>query len=290
MPPKNSKPKAPSAASAASTNSTSSTDLADQAQLALQQVMLRCFSQSRVKNPAYSLRSFARKIDCSPAAVSEILNNKRKVSPKLAQKIIEKIGLDPEEMKQILALFGSKSTAKDSSSATKPAYSELASDQFKTVSQWYHFAILSLSETKDFQDDPKWIAERLNVRLPDIQQAIERLERLGMIKRDKRGRLEPTGQQFVTTDEIASTALRGAHAEILDLARNSLEQDEVQARDFTTMTMAVDPQRLVKAKKMIREFRATLCDFLEQGERTEVYQLSVNLFPLSRQNDPNGSK
>ena len=170
-----------------------------------------------------------------------------------------------------------------------PQYSELATDQFRAVADWYHFAILSLAETRDFNDDPRWISERLNVRLTDVVSALERLERLGMLTRNKRGALAPSGKQFSTTDEIAAAAVRGYHSEILELARNSLERDSIVRRDFTTMTMAVDPVRLVQAKKMIRQFRAKLCDYLEQGERTEVYQLSINLFPLSSQKDTNGT-
>jgi uncharacterized protein (TIGR02147 family) len=150
------------------------------------------------------------------------------------------------------------------------------------IANWYHFAILSLAETREFSDDPSWIAARLNVRVSDIEVALERLQRLKMLKRGESGVLEPTGEQFATTDEIASTAVRGFHSEVLELARNSLEKVSLDRRDFTTMTMAVDPKRLGQAKKMVRQFRAKLCNFLEQGDKTEVYQLSINLFPLSQ--------
>jgi uncharacterized protein (TIGR02147 family) len=255
---------------------------------ALRQLLLQSLTQLRLRNPSYSLRSLARKIECSPAALSEILNNKRRVSAKLAGRIVDRLGIDPVEKKRVLDLFVARNGGQAKSEELETQYSEIATDQFRAVSEWYHFAILSLAETKDFRDDPRWIADRLNVRLPEIVTALERLERLGMLHRDKRGTLEPSGKQFATTDEIAFAALRGYHSEILELARNSLERDGLERRDFTTMTMAVDPVRLVQAKKMIRQFRAKLCDYLERGERTEVYQLSVNLFPLSRQNDANG--
>ena len=256
-----------------------------QAQRTLQHLLLRSMAQSRLRTPSYSLRSLARKIGCSPAAVSEILNNKRSVSKKLASRIIGRLGIDPEEQRQVLEMFAPTGAERAKASTTHVVYTELATDQFKAVSEWYHFAILSLAETSDFQSDPHWIGARLNVPVPTITLALERIERLGLLKRDRNGLLVATGQQFVTTDEIASTALRGAHAVILDLARISLEKDDLGERDFTTMTMAIDPTRLVKAKKMIRQFRAKLCEHLEQGDRTEVYQLGINLFPLSRQND-----
>ena len=255
-----------------------------QAQRALQQLLLQSLTQSRLRHPSYSLRSLAQKIGCSPAAVSEILSNKRRVSKKIAARIIERLGIEPAAKQTLLSLFSTEPREQRQARTPHTAYTALATDQFKAVAEWYHFAILSLAETRDFRSDPQWIGARLNVGAPLIAKALERIERLGLMKRNNDGELVVTGEQFSTTDEIASTAIRGTHSAILDLARYSLERDQVSTRDFTTMIMAVDPARLVKAKKMIRQFREKLCEYLEQGDRSEVYQLGINLFPLSRQN------
>jgi hypothetical protein len=46
------------------------------------------------------------------------------------------------------------------------------------------------------------------------------------------------------------------------------------------MTMAIDPEKLSAARQMIREFNQSLCQFLESGKRTRVYNLGVALCPL----------
>lgn len=249
-------------------------------QVALQQILLKHMTEARVRNPAYSLRSMAKRIKISPAALSEVLNDKRRVSPKLAARILDSLSVSPVEKTELLGLFAGKTPS--SIPSAKNSLTELANDQFKVIANWYHFAILSLAETKDFRDDSQWIADRLNIRISDAEAAIERLKRLGMLHVGKSGHLEPSGEQFATSDEIASAALRGFHSEVLEMARYSLETVSIDRRDFTTVTMAVDPKRLSEAKKMIRRFRAKLCEYLEQGDRTEVYQLSINLFPLSQ--------
>jgi transcriptional regulator with XRE-family HTH domain len=254
------------------------------AQVALQHLLLIHLSKARVRNPSYSLRSMAQRIKISPAALSEILNGKRRVSVKMAEKILHGLNIPPDEVMPVIKLFSTN--GQNLKNSQKFEFSELANDQFKIISNWYHFAILSLTETEDFRNDPRWIADRLNVRVSDIELAIDRLLRLGMLRRGVNGRLESTGEQFATTDEITSSAVRGFHSEVLELARNSLESVPLEKRDFTTMTMAVDPKRLIKAKKMIRTFRAKLCEYLEQGDRTEIYQLSINLFPLSQNVTP----
>jgi hypothetical protein len=49
------------------------------------------------------------------------------------------------------------------------------------------------------------------------------------------------------------------------------------------LTMAIDRRRLPEAIEMITRFRRELGLFLEQDERkTDVYQLSISLFPVTK--------
>jgi hypothetical protein len=59
----------------------------------------------------------------------------------------------------------------------------------------------------------------------------------------------------------------------------------VEKRDFTAVTVAVNPKNLSTAKELIRKFQDELCDQLEAGRCTEVYRLSVQLFPLTVMNE-----
>lgn len=200
-------------------------------QSAIQKKLNEAFIQSKIKNPAFSLRAFARKLDMSPSAVSEIIQGKRRISRKLAERIICRLSLDPKEARSLLKLFSQPGTQE-----TSPAeYLELSTDRFRTISEWYHFGILSLAETRGFQSDSKWIASRLKLRVQEVEKALERLERLGMIRREA-GKIKVTGQQYSTPDNIADLAIQKFQSDNLDLAKRSLDEDAVDLRDFTSMT------------------------------------------------------
>jgi hypothetical protein len=68
----------------------------------------------------------------------------------------------------------------------------------------------------------------------------------------------------------------------LEKAVISVEEDPIEARSMTGMTMAIDPAKLPEAKQMITEFNRGLCKFLESGPRKQVYQLGVCLYPLQK--------
>ena len=234
--------------------------------------------KSRAKNPSYSMRAFARKAGIAPSALSEVLNGKRTISQKLAARIADRLMWSPEVLEELESLprYRKRGTV------PQPRSIDLTMDHFSVVSDWHHFAILSLAETKDFKSDTGWIANRLQITKPMAAKALERLERLGMLERGSDGRLFATGVSYASPDEIASLALRKSHAQNLELAKKSLQEDSVEIRDFTSITMAIDPEKIPEAKKMIRQFRNELCAFLESGDKKEVFKFCMQMLPLSK--------
>jgi uncharacterized protein (TIGR02147 family) len=254
------------------------------AQSTIQNMLRTTLVERQAKNPAFSLRSFAKKLGMSASAVSEILAGKRRVSIKLAGRILDRLAIAPDEREQVMQKFATnaKRAGASAHAPTNTNYTQLSADHFHAVSDWYHFAILSLMETKIFKDDPVWIAERLGIRLSDAAQALERMQRLGMIRFDKNGQKQPSSSSFESPDEVANLALRKAHQQNLELAARSLEEDSVEVRDVTSMTMSIDPSKLKEAKRMIRDFQDRVSELLESGEKSEVYKINIQLFPLTR--------
>ncbi len=56
------------------------------------------------------------------------------------------------------------------------------------------------------------------------------------------------------------------------------------ARDMSFMTMAIDPVKLPEIKKMVRKFQDELADFIDKGDKKEVYEICMQIFPRTRVN------
>jgi uncharacterized protein (TIGR02147 family) len=76
--------------------------------------------------------------------------------------------------------------------------------------------------------------------------------------------------------------LKRSHRESILQAAEALDSIPTAERDITSMTMAIDPRKLPLAKTLIREFRFRLAELLETGNRTEVYNLNVQLVPVTK--------
>lgn len=230
------------------------------------------YTKARAKNPSYSLRAFSSKLGIQVSALSEIFNGKRVISKKMGLRILSGLGLSPIESEHIL------------SDSREDGKSNLSLDYFKAVSDWYYFAILSLAEIPNFEANPTWISKRLNISKREAKIAIDRLIKLEMLVENEDGSCEASGVEYKTPTDILNASLKNHTVQTLELAADSVINDPVEERDFSTITMAIDPRNLGEAKKMIKSFRKRLSKKLESGNKKEVYKLAIQLFPLSREN------
>jgi len=228
------------------------------------------FIRRKAENPSYSLRAYAKSLKVPPGRLSELLARKRRITPSMLEKLADRIGLSPAEIKAL--------QPKEASSESN--YSDLADDQFALIAEGSHISFLCLMETKDFRSDLAWIAKRLAISGVEARAVALRLERLGLITQEK-GKWKRASQGVKTSTDVPSAALRRSHKETLGQAISALDSVPVELRDVTSISMAIDPAKLPLAKAMIREFRYRLAEVLEKGTQSEVYHLNVQLFPVS---------
>lgn len=247
------------------------------------------------KNPTYSLRAFARHLGISPQMLSFVVNRKKNISSGVASQFADRLNLDPAGASRFIDLVELSKTRKptakkiledrlsEGARESLPEFRALEASKFKVISDWHHYAILELTQTEGFKSDIAWIAKRLGLKVFEVEQAVERLKVLELLEENSLGRLVRTEVNLTATYEAPNAALRKLAKQYLEKSIAALEDQTMEERDVTNITMSVDPKRIPQAKKMIADFRRKLCAFLEQGERTEVYVLSPALIKLTNE-------
>jgi uncharacterized protein (TIGR02147 family) len=251
-----------------------------QEQLLIQKALLTKLAESKSKNNAFSQRAFAKKVGISSGALSSILSGQRKISPKLASRIIKNLGLGPKEQSRILKSFEADKQLPKLAGLKESK--SISLDDFHVISQGIHFSLLSLMETKGFKSEIDWMSARLSKPKREIITALDRLERLGMVVKDKKGNYTTTGESFDAPDEIPSGVIKNAHVDSMEEAKNSLFQDEITIRDFFSGTLAINSSKIPELKKLIREFYREFELLATEGTKDEVYKININFFPMSR--------
>lgn len=161
--------------------------------------------------------------------------------------------------------------------------------QFEYFSRWYYPAVRELTLLSDFREDPVWIASRLipAISTQEAEKALELLQELQLLKRNKKGRLEPKTRVISSGDEVKSLAVKNFHTEMLKIAAVSMDHTPSEERDISGVMLNLSKSRISEVKEKIQRFRkeliADVCSFEDRPE--EIYELNVQFFPLSRKKE-----
>lgn len=252
----------------------------EQIRVALQ----REFIERCRKNSSYSLRAFAKYLEIDQSFLSKLLKGQRAITPEFAESVAPKLGLRPAQVKDLF----SKGTA------SMPGFLSLTDDEFELLSEWYHFAIIELSKTNDFDHDPSAIAARLGIHIEEVRSALQRLDRLGFIKLQENGDFKVLAPNTAWGNSKSTSALRkNFQRTLLEKSMYALDHVPFEFRDNSSTTVAINKKRIPEFREKIQEMRKELADFFQpEGEPglDEVYQLTVSFFPLSKLNNSQGDE
>jgi len=242
------------------------------------------------KNPRYSLRAFSRALAIDPGMLSRVLNGERIPSLTYSKKLLPHLDLAPAAAKKFLESVAKankeKSFVKNRAKLKKILFQEevlpnrsLSPDQFRIISDWYHYAILQLIATEDFRSNPSWIAKQLGIAEGEAEKAIDRLKIFGFIDEVAGNYVRLTPSLSTGDLTLTTKAQRKRIRQVTEKSLLSLENHPIRVRNHTTLTVAIDPERINLAKEMIQDFMGELCEVMQTKKKT-VYELQINFFPL----------
>ena len=156
-------------------------------------------------------------------------------------------------------------------------------DEYATIANWIHPALLALSDSRSSYNDPAGAAIKLGMEhsVHEVRAAIERLLALELLKKDSQGLYRATCKRMTTKDDIANRGAREYHKQSSMLARDRIDTQSVEEREFQSMAIAIPTSRIVLAKEMIRKFRSQFSQAMASENCDQVYQLNLHFFRLT---------
>lgn len=247
--------------------------------------------RKRVNNPAYSLRALARDMDLSPSFLSEVVNGKKRLPRDRMDRLCELLDIDKAGRRQLQTFMAREilqvNKIDDSllaRSSDDAAYTPASRKSLDFLSPWYVPAILDLSTCADFRPDPVWIADRLGLKREIAAIVVKRLKDHGMLV-EKNGKLTKFEKKIRIPARESRAQIRRYHTEMMTRAIQTMDkQDEASysRRLISGVTTAANPAQVEKAKQRLHEVIHEVTEILSKGSCTEVYQLNLQCFPLTR--------
>lgn len=234
------------------------------------------------ENPLYSLRAYARDLGMHPSTLSQVLKGNRPLPLKDTTGVLKKLGLGPKERTLFMeSLLRKKTSIDDIEINESNERFMLDESYFKAIAEWEHFAVLELYELQNFEASVATVAKKLKITENRAEVVVNNLLTCGLLKVNERGELERAYPEVRTTEDVTSQALKLSHKETLQMGLTKLEEIEVELRDFSSTTVAIDLEKLPEAKTIIREFRQKMSALLRDGHKTDLYNLAIQFYPLT---------
>lgn len=250
----------------------------------------KTFEEKRKKNAKYSTRALARDLKIDPGLLSSILRQKRIPSKKVAESLAESMKFNEivcwtflrsiEEQRRL----DKELKASRLKRVEQHTVAKVTQEQFEKVSKWYHPAIMTLTQIEGFSEKPEFIAKRLGITEVEAAHALEDLIDADILFRNSEGKLVAREQiTVVDKRECTTNTLKNHQKELLDQSKQSVDRVPYGKRFHMGTAIAIDPEKLPEARKIMEEFMRSLSVFLESGKKQNVYQFSTALFPLEVQ-------
>lgn len=157
-------------------------------------------------------------------------------------------------------------------------------EKYQHIKYWYQMAILELTTCDDFVYDYQWMAKKLKLKTFQVRDAIADLISMGLLK-EEFGALKEISEHIRFPSTKGQYWVKNIHSQMIKLAldhlKNKTDRTSPPKRDISGITMTVDEKNIPKAKKLIRKFKQQMADVLDQEKTNKVYQLNIQLFPLT---------
>lgn len=250
------------------------------------------FELRKAKNRKYSVRAFARDLRISAGFLSSIMNEKRKLSEEKALEIATTLKWSPAKARLFKTMARLRLANSDLARAEilrelenmnlanlRPAW-KITLDRFRIIADWYHIALLELTELQDYDTTEDGMAQRLGVPARLIREALRRLVGVGLLE-FREDRWRKTKQRYCSGGDAPSSAIRSFHRQILGKAIEALETQNLDKRDFGCLALSIDDEMVPEIKRRLSEFRKEILDLTEKSKtKNAVYALSLQLFRM----------
>jgi len=252
------------------------------------------YEEKKRTNRAVSFRMIARQVGYrAPGYLSMLIQGKIKMSLYMCVKFCSYMKLKKKECDylQNMVLFCDADSHEEKQvyfdklkSFKEVAVRIVGSQQYRFYEKWYHSAVRAILEYFPFHDEYEKIGKLLlpEISASEVKESIVLLKELGLIDFDKEGYLRPTESVLSTGYDATGMAVNTFLFNTLRLSESALGRFSKDERNFSCLTLGISENGFKEIRQELRDFRRRILKIAEDDNADRIYQLSFQLFPLSR--------
>ncbi|MBX2988296.1 MAG: TIGR02147 family protein [Bdellovibrionaceae bacterium] len=258
----------------------------------------RKLSQGEIRPYGYQMFSAAANIK-SPNYLKMIIEGRRNLSDDMIGKFGKALGLNKEQTEEFRYLV-------HSSQATDPVdrnvylkkLSELRVERklrsgeidrktWEKIPNWVAWVVYAMVDQEGVSFDLPTLKRLLRGKATEheIDESLKGLLASGELSRNDEGVLVKSRHLIESPEDVPVALVRKLQAQLMLLGLESLYQDAPTDREFGTLTLAMTKAEFEEVKFKLRQLRKSVhkdnAIARGQGKGERVYQLNIQLFPVS---------
>ncbi len=255
--------------------------------------------QMKRRAPGWSYGAWARTLGLkNTSSITKIIQGSRNPGRDITEKLVRYFKFADAEADYFRDLVQLRKVSGDSrlsvlllermsKSHPQGAVRILDDKSFSVIANWYHLPLREFVRLHSFLEDPQWLSKKLRFKVSprEVKRGLETLLELGLLKRNAKGKLCVAENSINTSSDVASEAIKRYHEQMIENAREAVRSVTVELRELTGASLVLKTSDLPRAKEMIREFRRNFARTFETENGEAVYQIQIQLFPLTKEGD-----
>lgn len=260
------------------------------------------FTARKAADPAYSYAVFAQEAGCSKAALPNAIGTSRRPRASTLDAFATAMALSPPE-RNYLGLLVELDSAKSAPERVAvmqrivetPQHGRLrdadaepgeAIDRY--LEHWWIPAIREMASHPAFQPDPAWVAARLYppITVQQAGDALDTLVELDFLRLEEEGPARVPDLRFGSATTTQRGAIGRFHRDQVSEMLCNLDANDHPIQQLSTATLTLDAESFRTLQLQLHAVvskAAHLADAREPDASSRVYQLAVQLLPISEQ-------
>lgn len=261
------------------------------------------YEENKEKSKYFSYRYFSTKAGInSPSFLKQVVESKRNLTTITLEKFLTALKFSDKEANffRHLVFFNQAKSAKEKQQHYTVMLSmmqtvreqRLTALQHEYYNHWFVSVVREMVSLFDFRGDYKALAAAVipPISIREARFAVELLKKLNLIELSSNGTYRQTATAITSDSSVGRMAVRLFNREMLRKAETALDDTTIGERQIYGVTVGISKECYDVIVAEMAAFRDRVVSIVNNDKCSDrVYQMQMQLFPLSRKLETNGN-
>lgn len=238
------------------------------------------YTECNLRNPKFSLRAFAAKLELNVSNIVRIISGERNISESSLERIINYLKLREREAEYFRLLVNYNQSKNDAEKQAlygqvllfrKARLRNLGKEHDEYFSNWYNVALRELLHIFKTPVTSKQLSAMLipSPKPNEIRKSLNLLQKLGLINKNSDGTYSLKEQMLSTPNEWTGTAIHLFQIAMAELGKQALDRFPKNQRDISTLTLSLSDEGMAKIKDILKKAREEMLEIANADKKPD---------------------